>query len=265
LCGVNYACQVPGGCTFSCQIRKCGNHIYQCGDCIDNDGDGRVDAADPDCTGPCKNTEVGLWGNISGQNNAPCKMDCFWDQDTGSGNDQCYWDHRCDPNEVSPGFHPEGTKCDYAGSDYKVQGNDTCADFYASQSSQCAAPANADAGASVGICSRVTPNGCDCFGCCKIPNAPTPVYLNSETAGVYTCTLADAAQPSKCQPCQQVPSCINDCGNCELCLGKTTLPPECGGVQTCPGGAQRCGLPGQPLCGAGFYCVTGCCQSIGGL
>ncbi len=30
---------------------------YGCGDCIDNDGDGLIDDRDPECLGPCDNTE----------------------------------------------------------------------------------------------------------------------------------------------------------------------------------------------------------------
>ncbi len=38
-------------------ISPCQGHIYQCGDLLDNDGDGLVDSEDPDCLGPCDNTE----------------------------------------------------------------------------------------------------------------------------------------------------------------------------------------------------------------
>ena len=93
--------QTDGG-TFTCYVAPCQGHVYQCGDCIDNDGDGLIDSQDPDCLGACQNNESGFTGNIPGQNNAPCKSDCYWDQDTGSGNDDCYWDHSCDPFEQGP-------------------------------------------------------------------------------------------------------------------------------------------------------------------
>ena len=35
-----------GGSGGGCVIRKCQNHVYQCGDCIDNDGDGKIDDQD---------------------------------------------------------------------------------------------------------------------------------------------------------------------------------------------------------------------------
>ena len=77
--------------------------------------------------------------------------------------------------------------------------------------------------------------------------------------------------------------CLNGCDKCELCIGKTELPPECnpsgtggagggsgggggiggaggGGTGQCPPGNQACGLPGQAPCDSGYYCITGCCQ-----
>ena len=98
---------LPDGGTGICYITPCQGHLYACGDCLDNDGDGLTDSYDPDCLGACQNNEAGFYGSIPGQNNAPCKSDCYWDQDTGSGNDDCYWDHQCDPLEVSPAFNPE--------------------------------------------------------------------------------------------------------------------------------------------------------------
>ena len=79
-----------GGSTHTCQRSACQGKIYLCGDCDDNDGDGLVDSDDPECTGPCDNTEDSYSGGIPGQNNAPCRQDCYFDQDTGSGDDQCF-------------------------------------------------------------------------------------------------------------------------------------------------------------------------------
>jgi hypothetical protein len=47
-----------GGCTA---VTPCQGNIYQCGDCIDNDGDGLIDADDPECTGACDNAEQGFF------------------------------------------------------------------------------------------------------------------------------------------------------------------------------------------------------------
>ena len=91
-------CELPG--PGNCQVSTCQGKVYQCGDCLDNDGDCKVDAADDQCLGPCNNTENSFFGGIPGQNNSPCKSDCFFDADTGSGNDDCYWSHKCDPLEA---------------------------------------------------------------------------------------------------------------------------------------------------------------------
>src|SRR5262249_30843808 len=114
LCACGQTC-VPakGGCGNFCQIKTCQGKVYQCGDCLDNDGDCRIDDSDTQCLGPCDNTEDSLYGGIPGQNNSPCKSDCYFDQDTGSGNDDCYWSHKCDPLEVPPDYPPEGSKCAY--------------------------------------------------------------------------------------------------------------------------------------------------------
>jgi hypothetical protein len=66
--------------------------------------------------------------------------------------------------------------------------------------------------------------------------------------------------PAMCKPCMQVTSCINTCAHCELCVGKTVLPPDCI-VQVCEGNRQPCGLPGQDPCPTGQSCITGCCQT----
>src|SRR5262249_52372790 len=95
--GVNFDAGViisTDGGTRVCHYATCQGKVYACGDCADNDGDGRFDSDDPDCLGPCDNTESGaLTLGIPGGNNAPCKADCYFDQDTGTGNDSCYWDH----------------------------------------------------------------------------------------------------------------------------------------------------------------------------
>jgi hypothetical protein len=146
-----------------CVPVACNGHIYECGDCLDNDGDGKIDSEDPDCLGPCDNTENSYYGGIPGQNNAGCKMDCYFDQDTGAGNDDCYWDHRCDPHETDPNYYPEhdeGNKCEYnSDPNFTPPASPfTCSQMYNTQSTACH-----------DYCGPLTPNGCDCFGCCELP------------------------------------------------------------------------------------------------
>jgi hypothetical protein len=250
LCPCGQTCDPTLGCGHYCHVATCQGHVYQCGDCLDNDGDCKIDSDDPDCLGPCDNTEDSLYPNIPGQNNAPCKEDCYFDQDTGAGNDDCYWDHSCDPNEVSPFYYPEGSKCQYD-PNAQISGTSlTCTTAFQMQSAQC-----------LSYCGPLTPHGCDCFGCCVIPGAPTPVWLGSlDASGNGSCTLGNVGDPTKCHPCEQVQACLNPCGHCDICIGKPTLPPDCT-VQPCPGNHPACGQPGQPICAAGSSCISGCCEA----
>jgi hypothetical protein len=236
-----------------CLVRTCQGKVYACGDCVDNDGDCSIDSNDSQCIGVCHNNETGFKGEIPGQNSAPCKADCYFDQDTGSGNDQCYWGHDCDPLSVAPNYDPEGKKCEYNPNANTPGTNASCAELYLTQPPICGS-----------FCGPLTPNGCDCFGCCAIPGAATTVYLGSEIDKSGSCDLSSIADPTKCRPCTQVQACLNPCDNCEICLGKPDLPPECGGDQTCPPNVEACGLPGQPACPPDTFCVTGCCQPVPG-
>jgi hypothetical protein len=236
----------------------CQGHYYQCGDLEDNDGDGLVDYQDPDCLGACDNTEDSFFGGIPGQAGPPCTVDCYFDQDSGAGNDDCYWNHQCDPHEIAPDYYPEpwnGASCAHDDNASTPGTSGSCSELAATQSQEC-----------LDFCGPLTPNGCDCFGCCELPaGTDNWVWLGSgeEPSDGPKCTLADANDPTLCHPCMPVPACLNDCDPCELCIGKTVLPPECGpGGQECPEGVQQCGLAGQDPCPSTHYCVSGCCQAI---
>ena len=220
------------GSTGPCQVVACAGHVYQCGDCQDNDNDGLTDAVDPDCLGPCDNNETGYNTEIPGGNAAPCKQDCYFDQDTGPGNDECDWDHRCDPLQPV-----EQNTCDYSND----CANCSCQDWLDTQPQTC-----------LDFCLPITPNGCDCFGCCQLGGEGDYRFIGSPG-----CNLNDL---DSCSPCTPVPSCLNECGHCELCLGKTELPPDCTNDEDrCPPDHQPCGLEGDDPCPEGEYCITGCC------
>jgi len=262
-------------------VVQCVNQVYQCGNGIDDDGDGLTDWQDPECLGPCDNTETGLGVGIPGGSGPACTVDCFWDSNSGSGNDGCYWNHACDPLSVAPNYYPEwwnGTACKYNQNANTPGTGLSCDELLNNQPATCQQ-----------ICPDLTPNGCDCFGCCVLYKNGVPygpVWLGTEDgAGNSSCTLDTLGDPKKCSPCTQVKgACFNDCGHCELCIGKDTLPPDCfpppptdGGVPDsgttdgggttdsgtpppqCTDGVQPCGLPGQALCPGGYYCLTGCC------
>ena len=194
----------PGVCT----ITPCQSHTYLCGNCLDDDGDGLADGDDPDCLGPCDNNEAGFYLGIPGSPPTNCGRDCYYDQDDGPGNDYCEWDFQCDPLEPGP------SRCMYSdppppSADCPDPQDDRCHD----------------------ICGPLTPNGCDCFGCCELPaRSGMYVYIGSTDMDRNpTCALGDEGDPALCHPCTPVDDCLNTCERCELCLGRTAadLPADC--------------------------------------
>ena len=103
-----------------------------------------------------------------------------------------------------------------------------------------------------------------------------------------TCTLDTLLDSAACPRCTPVDACNNECGECEICVGKPTVPDHCFGddephdagltdaggpaadagpdtapppaEERCPEGVQPCGLPGDFSCPDTRYCITGCCR-----
>ena len=259
-----------GGASGNCSIILCDGKSMVCGDCLDNDGDGLVDDNDPECLGPCDNTEGDvLLAGVPGEDGNTCGADCYFDVGNGSGSGECKWDRRCDPLE--PKVDPSGANPQCLYDPALIDNENYCPEI---QPEGCE-----------DSCGPLTPNGCDCFGCCTFPElvgmgpqgTDGYIFLGSETkADGGTCTLAEVTNPERCFPCTPAGNCLNTCEKCELCLGKTELPPECfpgsggssgsggsGGMggsdggERCPVDKEPCGLPGDAEC-AGF-CLTGCC------
>jgi hypothetical protein len=232
----------------------CQNHTYLCGNTIDDDGDGLTDWQDPDCLGPCDNTEDSLYGGIPGTDPV-CTADCYFDSDSGTGNDECHWNYGCDPNEVAAPGHPQpSSKCPYDPNVNTPGTDQTCDQLMMEQTEVCA-----------NVCGPLTPNGCDCFGCCELPAGTGKfVFIGSidEDTGEGACTIEALDDPSKCEPCLPVPSCLNSCEKCEKCIGKPELPPECDEGTSCPPELEPCDLLGSEVCPADHYCITGCCVPI---
>ncbi|HEU4578031.1 MAG TPA: hypothetical protein VFS67_07240 [Polyangiaceae bacterium] len=230
-----------------CVPVSCGGTARQCGNCIDDDQDGRIDAQDPDCLGPCDDSEAELFSGISVRVNGSCRSDCYFDLNSGSGDDGCNWSFRCDPLATAPLYSPTGlAMCEYDPS-LAVCQMDT-----------------ARARACEGGCLPLTPNGCDCFGCCELPaQSGNFIWLGSENQQ-HHCELESSADPTQCRPCTPVPSCQNDCKECELCVGKPTLPASCGSAArpACADGVQSCDPSDPGACGALHYCITGCCVAL---
>jgi hypothetical protein len=233
-----------------CVVTLCQGKSFLCGNCRDDDEDGAIDSDDLHCTGPCDDDESSFAIGVRNGTGPACKLDCFFDSDVGSGNDGCAWSHSCDPLSVSPDYPPSADdKCAYDESALIPGMSLSCEDARASQDPMCA-----------GTCGPLVPNGCDCFGCCELPAASGHhVWLGSESPDGAGCTEETVDDPSVCRPCTPVPSCVNPCDACEICVGRTAPDPSCSdGAALCPTGMSSCSDEG-PRCSPGSYCITGCC------
>jgi hypothetical protein len=249
-----------GANVFGCKVNP-----SACNDGLDNDGDGLIDAADPECVGPCDNDEATYATGIPGDNVDACKQDCFFDGNSGMGDDRCEWNLKCDP--ANPGGH-SARSCPYD------PGYKNCP---GPQSDRCRTS-----------CGRLTPNGCDCFGCCAVQVGQQVVSVRL----VATCKASAFGDPEACPRCTQQPSCLNPCDRCEVCVGRPAPDPSChnpppgtvippaptpdaaapsadagttppppapdAAPAPCAAGATYCGTD-PTVCGSGSYCVSGCC------
>lgn len=217
----------------------------QCSNGKDDDGDGLIDGFDPECTGPLDNDESTFATGIPGDNVDPKWQDCFFDGNSGAGDDGCRYATGCLTGDV-----PQTSK-----------------DCTLTQ--QC-----------INFCRGFVPNGCDCFGCCTIFTDTGQVDIAIGTG----CSVDKVNDQTACPRCTKSTQCANDCGTCELCLGKTVAdlpascapkPPTDGGTPvvpdggdaapppptyTCNNGETTCSLT-QP-CPTGGYCSQGCCLTI---
>jgi hypothetical protein len=197
--------------------------VCECSDGVNNDSDTFIDSADPECTGPFDNDEGSFATGIPGDNSDPYAQDCFFDGDSGGGNDGCRWDIRCEEP-------PNGQHCNNT----QLAGCDKCR--------------------------PLVPNGCDCFGCCdvfvdgvshtvRIIDTCTADEIDNETL-CPPCTKVEACV-NPCDPCEV---CIGRPDPDPSCM-----PPDGGtGNGQCPAGITPC-TPPDNTCPAEFRCVTGCC------
>jgi hypothetical protein len=236
----------------------------QCSDCIDNDGDGKVDGFDPECTGAADNDESSFATGIPGDNIDAINQDCFFDGNSGAGNDGCNQhvcclfgattQQECAMDLVGIVNNPQNAAQQYDKNQcYQPLGNVVVPQ-------QC-----------IDVCGPLAPPGCDCFGCCMIcdPNNPSMcVTVDINPTASPDCTPATLNDPTKCKPCTQNDSCGNTtCGGatCILCPGQdpNTLPPECMGSNACPTGITACdNSTNPPSCAQGTYCSNGCCIGV---
>jgi hypothetical protein len=219
----------------------CGSSLCACNNGVDDDGDGKGDGFDEECTGALDNDEGTFATGIPGDNSDPKWQDCFFDGNSGAGDDHCR-------------YHADCLTGALAASDPACAVSDACHDF----------------------CEARTPNGCDCFGCCTVQledSSSVSVFIGE------SCSLENVADEASCPRCTPSAACGNPCGECELCPGKSIedLPASCGtppdgtagsggsGGGTTPG--YSCDA-GQSVCSStsdcpgGDYCSLGCCLAF---
>lgn len=206
-------------------LARCGSARCACDDGRDNDQDGLVDGLDPECTGVVDEDESSFATGKAPKTKA-CR-DCFWDGNSGGGNDACRYPEAC-----LRGAAPGGGGCS------SCEVSDQC----------------------VARCQDSTPNGCDCFGCCEVArDSGSAIYVELRE----TCSLAVLDDTDACPRCVPSTQCQNLCGRCELCPGRDAndLPADC--RSSTPTG-HVCD-EGQPVCQASsqcpidMYCQLGCC------
>lgn len=224
-----------------------------CSNGLDDDGDGLIDGFDNECTGPLDDDEGSFATGIPGDNRDPKWQDCFFDGNSGAGDDHCRYSTQCLTGTIDT-------------TDKDCQLAEECVTF----------------------CRPLTPNGCDCFGCCTLQDS------EGQTLDVLigdTCSFDKLSDEQACPRCVKSTQCENTCGHCEICPGKTELPADCapptgsggsgsgsGGASgggagsgvggspnppsnhTCDGGEQVC-TPDVP-CDGRSYCQFGCCLPI---
>jgi hypothetical protein len=221
-----------------CEPVACRGKVYECGNCGDDDGDSLSDALDPECLGPCDDSEEVFASPSPG--GTSCRLDCAFDRDAGLGNDRCDWDLRCDPHSPGSGISCESTAETLAAA--------SCVETASTQPEAC-----------VDACAPLTPNGCDCFGCCELPARSGRFVWIGSTDSANACSGERLDDPVSCPPCTPVPACENSCDVCEVCVGGAGASSACAAPDepACGSGTPPCG-PGA-ACPSNRYCVTGCC------
>ena len=214
---------------------RCGDHACECDNRADDDGDMLLDGFDPECSGAFDDDESSFGTGAGSPALGSCR-DCFWDTNASSDDDGCRYSEECLISEMATGPASAGCGgCNVTG--------------------RCEL-----------TCRPLTPNGCDCFGCCeqKASDGST-VYVQY----VDGCSTSDIDDEQKCPRCRPRPECMNGCGNCELCGARKRkdLPAECRRgatddmpINVCDELETVC-TENMP-CTLDFYCQLGCCRPI---
>ncbi|MBK9033217.1 MAG: hypothetical protein IPL61_18420 [Myxococcales bacterium] len=212
----------------------------ECNNCIDDDGDGRIDGQDIECTGALDDDERSFATGIPGDNIDTVHQDCFFDGNSGSGNDGC------DIHVCCLLGAPDRASCPFGANQYDP--------------AECTTPQTQ---ACIGLCAPLAPPGCDCFGCCTICDPTTDVCRDILTnpAVAPNCDAQHLDDPVACPSCVQRTDCGTPCDPemCILCPGQdpSDLPTSCMGSNMCPAGQATCSP--TMACASGQFCSNGCC------
>jgi hypothetical protein len=255
----------------------------QCQNCMDDDADGKIDGFDPECSGPLDDREDSFATGIPGDNMDATYQDCFFDGDSGGGNDGCST-HACclvqaGGATMSPADDIAACMALVPSSNYNKYDRSKCFQPFGNAMVPAKCKMN---------CGKVTPPGCDCFGCCTVcvTGGCEDIVINPAVSP--NCDQANVTDPgpdgmegTADDPCKR---CVKtaDCGggacaydgvSCTPCPGQCNdadmngiqpsecnppLPASCGGTATCPQGIQACATT-EPACPLGTYCTNGCC------
>lgn len=149
----------------------CGNAPCECNNGIDDDGDGTIDGDDIECTGALDDEEKSFGTGIPGDNKDPKWQDCFFDGNSGHGDDRCRYPTGCLTGELSQDD-----------------------------------PACAITQACLDRCFPRTPAGCDCFGCCTVELGEASVNILLTD----TCTADTLGDSDACPVCTKSTQCNSD-------------------------------------------------------
>jgi hypothetical protein len=206
----------------------CGSAPCECNNGIDDDGDGTADGFDVECTGGIDDDESSFATGIPGDNRDPKWQDCFFDGNSGAGDDRCRYPTECLTGELSL-------------DDEACSVTQACRDN----------------------CQPRTPKGCDCFGCCAIDlpgGSSVNVLLQS------SCSLEKIGDEQACPACTPSTECAAppadpDPDPSEPNPSEPNPPtPDAGSPTGTCGSRTECNEGGG--CALGEFCSLGCCLVV---
>jgi hypothetical protein len=228
----------PDADPFAPDAAGCNLSAPQCSNGCDDDGDGQVDGFDPECSGGADDDESSFATGISGDNVDAKTQDCFFDGNSGGGDDKCAY-HTCCLTDVA---HDGTCPANLEPPNY--------------DETECGVSAEC-----IANCAPLTPPGCDCFGCCTVCDSDSCRDIAISPAVSPACTLETLDDPAKCFACVKSTECGGEtCGpeTCVLCPGQLPedLPDSCNETPACPGSTV---CSDSSDCASGDYCASGCC------